>query len=314
MATARSFAQHFIECENCEENPAQFLCKTCVGHLCEICKTEHESRKLTKNHELIHLHKNKEGTLGLLYCEKHNLNKLEWYCSPCKEPVCAKCLMESHNGHKMDDLAKVHKEIKTALGEERDKIERILLPKFENMLIQEKTKKAEILSRTEEVKKQLQNHTKSIIDQIIRMKENSLQILQEEKEEAIKSVEKTENEIKRKLETLENMNEGIKNNLGAKPGIIFFKNQNFKVPDDLQETPPIFNYELGDFQPGEISLTPHQFGISPKFIKLKETVMLAENAHLRESNEVQEKRYDPWDHPKIGRKEWTAKAMTNKFL
>lgn len=48
MATANVTAQHFVECDSCEENPANFLCKTCPGHLCETCKTEHEKRECHK--------------------------------------------------------------------------------------------------------------------------------------------------------------------------------------------------------------------------------------------------------------------------
>lgn len=45
MANVVLSAQHYLECENCEENPAIFMCKTCPGHLCENCKTEHEMKK-----------------------------------------------------------------------------------------------------------------------------------------------------------------------------------------------------------------------------------------------------------------------------
>lgn len=53
MAKASTTAQHFLECEECEENPAKYFCKTCAGHLCELCKNIHERKKITKNHEIL---------------------------------------------------------------------------------------------------------------------------------------------------------------------------------------------------------------------------------------------------------------------
>lgn len=45
MANADTSAQHYFECEDCEERPSKFLCKTCSGHLCETCRKEHGIKK-----------------------------------------------------------------------------------------------------------------------------------------------------------------------------------------------------------------------------------------------------------------------------
>ncbi|XP_062570638.1 E3 ubiquitin-protein ligase TRIM45-like [Saccostrea cucullata] len=249
MATARLFAQHFLECENCEEDPAQFLCKTCPGHLCETCKTEHETRKITKTHEIIHLHKDKEGPLGLLYCGKHKVNKIEWYCSPCKEPVCTKCLMESHNGHKMEDFATIYQENMSKLKKEKKEIEAVLLPKYREMISKEKRKKSELSKRNDEVKKQIEDHTKSIMNQVTTLKENALQNLREEEEKAIMEIEDTEHEIEERIETLRRLNEEITNNLGANRGSSFLMNIDSYTLQKMQEFPATVNYKIVDFQP-----------------------------------------------------------------
>lgn len=41
MGNSSSTAQHYLECDSCEENPAQYFCKMCAGYLCEQCKSEH---------------------------------------------------------------------------------------------------------------------------------------------------------------------------------------------------------------------------------------------------------------------------------
>ncbi|XP_062582649.1 E3 ubiquitin-protein ligase TRIM45-like [Saccostrea cucullata] len=292
MATAISSAQHYVECEHCEENPAQFLCKTCPGHLCESCKAEHEKRKITSNHEIIHLHKNKEGTMGLLYCGKHTVNKLEWYCSPCKEPVCSKCLMESHNGHKLHDLAATYQEIIGKLNEEKKEIEGVLLPKYREMLSKEKSKKTEIKKRTNEVKKQIEDHTKSIIEKVTMLKENALQDLQKEEKTVLKSVEDTEHEIERRIETLCRLNEDITNNVGANPGIVFFKNIDINTLQDMQGLPSTDDYKLIDFKPGDLFISENHFGKCPKFSKSKESNLQTEELSKKKKIEKMKKQID----------------------
>lgn len=72
------FERHDIHLFFCEENPAKFLCKTCPGHLCENCKTEHKKKKKTRNHEILSLISNNEGMVDLLYCTEHTKKKLEY--------------------------------------------------------------------------------------------------------------------------------------------------------------------------------------------------------------------------------------------
>lgn len=61
MAKTSSSAQHYLECDNCEENPAQYFCKMCAGHLCETCKSDHGKRKITRNHEIVSMTSNNEN-------------------------------------------------------------------------------------------------------------------------------------------------------------------------------------------------------------------------------------------------------------
>lgn len=99
MAKTSSSAQHYLECDNCEENPAQYFCKMCAGHLCETCKSDHGKRKITRNHEIVSMTSNNENLVDLMYCSTHTNKKLECYCNLCKEPVCTDCIIRSHNGH-----------------------------------------------------------------------------------------------------------------------------------------------------------------------------------------------------------------------
>lgn len=48
MAKASTSAQHYLECDNCEENPATFLCKACEGRLCEPLKSIMKRKQYSK--------------------------------------------------------------------------------------------------------------------------------------------------------------------------------------------------------------------------------------------------------------------------
>ncbi|XP_062601251.1 E3 ubiquitin-protein ligase TRIM71-like [Saccostrea cucullata] len=232
MATSRSpRAQHYIDCEECGENPAQFLCKSCPGHLRETCKTKHKTRKISKSHEVIHLHRNVEGTLGVLYCEKHTKNKLEWYCSPCKVPVCAECHIGPHNGHEMRDLNRVYDEIRKKRKEENDQIEEVLLPKFNKLLSEEKTKKTEILNKVNDADKKMKERIRELQEEIDK--------LQEYKKNAVKILEENESKLDATIKTLEKINEEITKQLSVKPGIAFFENTSYNLS----------RYTHTDFQP-----------------------------------------------------------------
>ena len=75
-AASSTFAEHYVQCDNCDENPAQNVCKSCPGHLCDECKTEHERRKITKNHKLTTFRTDNEELLDVLYCSEHGNKKM----------------------------------------------------------------------------------------------------------------------------------------------------------------------------------------------------------------------------------------------
>lgn len=109
-------------CDNCEEEPAEFLCKTCPGHLCQNCKSEHEKKKITRNHEVVSLTSNNDDISDPLYCTDHNNKKLECYCNPCEKPVCTECIVNAHNGHSVKLLSTVLNEMKAKTRFHKDEV------------------------------------------------------------------------------------------------------------------------------------------------------------------------------------------------
>ncbi|XP_062580670.1 E3 ubiquitin-protein ligase TRIM36-like [Saccostrea cucullata] len=274
MATASTFAQHFIECENCEENPAQYFCKTCPGHLCEECKTDHAKKKISQNHDIFHLTSEKGEGMELLYCSEHTTKKLDCYCSPCQMPICIKCLMETHNGHTVENLATVYDIIKGGLEKEREKIDTFLLPKYKEMLSNENAKQAEILKRTAEVQKQIEDHTGKIIEEIEMLKELRVVDLQTKGQRTLKLVENSKQDLEKRIESLENIKTTINNNLGANPGITFFQPLDTNKIKELRTFPRNVEYSLCNFNAGNINtiVQERHFGDWPDFSAAQQIV------------------------------------------
>ncbi|XP_062580668.1 E3 ubiquitin-protein ligase TRIM45-like [Saccostrea cucullata] len=272
MATygASISAQHYIECGNCEENPAQYLCKTCAGYLCETCTIEHKKKKITRNHDIIHLISDKGEGMELLFCPEHTTKKLDCYCCPCQKPVCVKCLMETHNGHKVENLASVYCRVKDELEKEKEEIETTLLPKYKELLSTENAKISQISQRTNEVERQICNHTVKVISQISAIKDHRVQDLRNREQGVLMLVENAKRNIETKIDTLEKIKTQITNNLGANPGITFFKAINRKTLTDMRNFPKNTEYKLDDFKGNINGISQEKnFGNLPEFSVFK---------------------------------------------
>lgn len=98
MTKASLTAQHFLQCEDCKENPATFVWKVCKGNLCELCRINHVKKNVTQNREILPLTSTNEEMLDLLMCEIHKKN-LGCYCKRCRELVSSQCTLHSYNQH-----------------------------------------------------------------------------------------------------------------------------------------------------------------------------------------------------------------------
>lgn len=72
MTEKFSAAQHFIECDFCENQPEKFLCKTCPGHLFDPCASEHEKKRISRNHDIAFSTSDNEDMVDFLFCSSHS--------------------------------------------------------------------------------------------------------------------------------------------------------------------------------------------------------------------------------------------------
>jgi dynactin complex subunit len=185
-------------------------------------------------------------------------------------------MIESHNGHEVDTLATVYNRIRRELQEEKREIETKLLPKYEGLLTEKIAEEAEISKRTDEVQRQIEEHTKRLINNLTEIKESRVQVLRESEKSTMESIANSKAEIERRLHKLKEMKTQISNNLGARPGIIFFEATNCKSLNEIRRYPTSTKFKLDNFVPGEIEGQKRDadFGSFPRFRQLQELPFL----------------------------------------
>lgn len=222
MAKTSSSAQHYLECDNCEENPAQYFCKMCAGHLCETCKSDHGKRKITRNHEIVSMTSNNENLVDLMYCSTHTNKKLECYCNLCKEPVCTDCIIRSHNGHSVKSLSTFYNELTDHYKNRKKEIENVLLPKHREVLAKEIEKRSAFTMKADEIQKKIDAHTQDVAKMVKHIGEQTVESLRNAEKDGLREMDKFTDSIKEKINQLQLMSIQISEELEAKPDIFFY--------------------------------------------------------------------------------------------
>lgn len=264
MAKASSSAQHYLECDNCEKNPAKFLCKTCTGHLCEPCKSKHERKKITRYHEILSLNSNSknEELLDIILCPIHAKKTLECYCDRCKEPVCTECILQSHNGHSVKSLITVYKEFRDYSKQKKSQIENVLLPCHKTLLAEEKEKRSALIQRADEIEKKIDAHTQSVIGIVTLFGKQTVASLQKAKMEGLKEMDDFNKLLEEKINKLHQLSKELSTKLEAKPQISIFKSNNSDDLKSFETLPYPIEHNLTDFQPQTLDVKK-MFGKPP---------------------------------------------------
>lgn len=232
-----SSGQHFVECDNCETEAAQYFCKSCQGPLCENCKIAHESKRLTQDHAVVLLSKYKSDP---------------FVCQESKKGKCA-CT------------------IKKSLTKEREEIITHWVPFLEKMQEEEEMKKTLLNIKVGAVKIEIKGHFDQIIEKFTNLKEETIRIFEEEEENATDAIDKTILEIKESRRKLEDRKDEIGNILAGEDEDIQ-RNMCMKIKEE-KLTPKRMSYEVEDFCPGSLenNILQQIFGKRPA-ISSHETV------------------------------------------
>ncbi|XP_013402463.1 tripartite motif-containing protein 3-like [Lingula anatina] len=105
-------------CGNCHSQVTQFYCQNCKHFFCENCRQkQHDAMVFLQGHTMIavsELSKHVQDMKGVtLLCDKHEEEKLKFYCTDDDVVVCRDCILTKHNKHTcvdITDIAETHKE------------------------------------------------------------------------------------------------------------------------------------------------------------------------------------------------------------
>jgi hypothetical protein len=128
MAAATTQAQELITCDlNCVK-PVQQYCNSCQIGLCADCINKHVNSLKSMKHDIVPFTK---CTVQLVFpqCTSHSHQRCEAHCQKCDIPVCIKCLLGSHKGHDVVDIADVIAKMKENIKRETEVIESSLITK-----------------------------------------------------------------------------------------------------------------------------------------------------------------------------------------
>ncbi|XP_078329967.1 E3 ubiquitin-protein ligase TRIM36-like isoform X1 [Crassostrea virginica] len=261
LTSYQSRAQHFVECDECEDDPAIFFCKTCPGNLCEKCKSQHKIRKITKNHEIKEFGTDNEELVDFLYCSDHKTKRIECYCDPCKKPVCTDCIVLFHNGHVVRTISSAYKEIKEEMQTQKDAIDQYFLPKYTWLLGREAEKRSELKKQANIIQKEIRAYTQNVIEMVKSIGEKTVQDLHDQEKNGLRQINETSDELRKKISKLKEIEENLSGQIKGNPGMQFFTPMNSNLLGEFETFPKTFNYKLHTFQVGRLpSLVAVNYG------------------------------------------------------
>lgn len=79
-----------LKCESCQ-NTTEFFCNKCNINLCLLCRQQHDSMALFKEHPVVYVVS--KGNGDVLICFKHNKKACTYFCLNCKTALCVLCVM-----------------------------------------------------------------------------------------------------------------------------------------------------------------------------------------------------------------------------
>ncbi|XP_013398616.1 tripartite motif-containing protein 2-like [Lingula anatina] len=99
-------------CGNCHSQVAQFYCQDCKHFFCENCRQkQHDAIKFLQGHTMMSVSdfgKQVQEMKGVtLFCDKHEEERLKFYCTDDNVVVCRDCILTKHNKHNCVDIADI---------------------------------------------------------------------------------------------------------------------------------------------------------------------------------------------------------------
>ncbi|XP_048740753.2 uncharacterized protein LOC125654762 [Ostrea edulis] len=153
MATSTTQAQEVVTCDFCTK-PTRKSCNNCQVSLCVECVSKHVELD-SLPHDIVPF---KGKKVAFSECEFHPNQKSTLNCQHCDVPVCLKCILGLHNGHKVKDMPNSFHEKEKELEKETKEIESTVIPQYRKTNEETKTKIIITRAKFDELEKEKEKH------------------------------------------------------------------------------------------------------------------------------------------------------------
>eukprot|EP00105_Crassostrea_gigas_P001662 XP_011413917.1 PREDICTED: E3 ubiquitin-protein ligase TRIM36-like [Crassostrea gigas] len=209
MMASRDEAQHFVECDLCQQ-PVSFFCRRCGVNLCDPCVPIHLRVKSKNGHDIVDYTSKDDD--DKCHCDSHPQNDCSAYCKTCDAPICMLCVSIKHKSHEMSELSDKIEELLKIIAKENDQLqsskhelERILdhtMKMLSSIPSIYKQRKDEVTARGEEWHKQIEETVKKLHQELDDMRKEHEAVLQKQKKEFEEKIGKV-NEMNAKTTKLQ---------------------------------------------------------------------------------------------------------------
>ncbi|XP_048740876.2 uncharacterized protein LOC125654829 [Ostrea edulis] len=214
MATPTSWAQEVITCDLCV-NPTQQFCNSCQVSLCVECVSKHVENFKFQTHDIVPFTKRK---IKLVFsdCKIHINERCEAHCQKCNVPVCLKCILGPHNGHKYGDMSDILNKKKRCIRRDTQEIESSIIPRYKKKNEEAGKKISIAVTKFDELDKEKEKHRKSWHQEVDTIFNNLGSLMNSMKENLLAALNSQQSKIKNQIpdmtQTVQQNKEILKSN------------------------------------------------------------------------------------------------------
>ncbi|XP_062579013.1 uncharacterized protein LOC134240918 [Saccostrea cucullata] len=284
--------QSAVKCDTCE-NTAEHLCKTCHDKLCSSCKEIHARSKSSFDHEVTLLTFESlslsSEVPSIQICRSHPGFRANICCRECEVPVCEKCLVGDHNGHKLVATLELFQEKKEKMVSKLSFVESEL-PKYEAKLDAIRERQGSQGERSKLLKSQIKSHFEELNSKIEEEKNRLLEMVKFKEETELLILRIQESQMSEYIENIHSFMKNVRNAESSERNR-FILYANSSIQSTVPETFPHFSiacmtqFSQGTFDQtlisklcGEINLQTDGLQLQANFLEIVD--IFAENKEI----------------------------------
>lgn len=244
--------QSAVTCDTCEET-AEHLCKTCHDRLCSRCKMVHNRSKASFDHEVVLLNfsaislANEESIPFQQVCSKHGGSRISICCSDCEMPICEKCLLPEHSGHRVISISDLIKQKEPKIKSKYSVISS-QLSQYEDKLEEIKKRRSMVEENSNVLEEKIEKHYLKVQSKIENQKTKLLKDVHEDKTVTSNNLQVHENMFEEYIKKMKTFMTEFETELSQeKTRFILFGNSNVEatIPNNLPKIrfPELLQYE-----------------------------------------------------------------------